>query len=53
MAIVFLCLIAVAGVQQTGAQDVVSFDGFKLVDKTGNIAKPEDYRDRYQMLGTP
>jgi hypothetical protein len=31
--------------------DMVAFDGFKLVDKTGNIAKPDGYRDRYQMLG--
>ena len=42
MATVFLCLITMAGVQQTGAQDMVAFDGFKLVDKTGNIAKPDD-----------
>ena len=40
-----------AGIQQTGAQDTVAFDGFKQVDKTGNIAKSDDYRDRYQMLG--
>lgn len=33
------------------AQSKNSFDGFKLVDKTGNIRKPDDYRDRYQMLG--
>jgi Cytochrome P460 len=51
MATVLLCLITTAGVQQTGAQDIVAFDGFKLVDKNGNIAKPEDYRDRYQVLG--
>jgi hypothetical protein len=29
-----------------------SFDGFKLVDKSGNIQKPADYRDLYQTLGT-
>ena len=28
------------------------FDGFKLVDKTGNIRKPADYRDTFQMLGS-
>ena len=33
------------------AQNKDSFDGFKLVDKTGNIRKPDDYRDLYQMLG--
>ena len=29
-----------------------SFDGFALVDKSGNIKKPADYRDLYQALGT-
>jgi hypothetical protein len=33
------------------AQNKNSFDGFELVDKAGNIRKPVDYRDRYQMLG--
>jgi hypothetical protein len=33
------------------AQSQSSFDGFTLVDKTGNIRKPNDYRDQYQMLG--
>ena len=46
-----LWLITMAGLHQIGAQDMVAFDGFKLVDKFGNIAKPDDYRDRYQMLG--
>lgn len=27
-------------------------EGFDLVDKTGNIRKPGDFRDRYQALGT-
>ena len=25
---------------------------FSLVDKDGNIAKPDDYRDKYETLGT-
>ena len=29
-----------------------SFDGFALVDKSGNIRKPTDDRDLYQTLGT-
>lgn len=29
-----------------------SFDGFALVDKTGNISKPADYRDHYEIFGT-
>jgi hypothetical protein len=32
------------------AQSRNSFDGFKLVDKAGNIRKPDDYREMYQML---
>ena len=33
------------------AQSRNPFDGFKLVDKAGNIRKPNDYRELYQMLG--
>ena len=29
-----------------------TFNGFSLVDKTGNISKPSDVRDLYQSLGT-
>ena len=29
-----------------------SFDGLALVDNSGNIRKPTDYRDLYQILGT-
>ena len=32
-------------------QSRTSSDGFKLVDKTGNISKPPDYREVYQMIG--
>jgi hypothetical protein len=28
-----------------------SLDGFALVDKSGNIRKPTDFRDLYQTLG--
>jgi len=28
------------------------FNGYQLVDNTGNIRKPSDYRDRYELLGT-
>jgi hypothetical protein len=35
------------------AADQSPFIGnFSLVDKAGNIAKPADYRDKYQTLGT-
>src|SRR5258708_26376289 len=29
-----------------------SFNGYELVDQTGNIRKPTDFRDHYQLLGT-
>jgi hypothetical protein len=29
-----------------------TFNGFELVDKSGNIRKPASYRDLYQFLGT-
>lgn len=33
-------------------QSTTTFKGFDLVDKAGNIRKPAQYRDLYQMLGT-
>ena len=41
-----------AGYQQFTPQGNSNYKGFDLVDKTGNILKPADYRDRYQALGT-
>jgi len=29
-----------------------TFNGFELVDKTGNIRKPADYRDHYELFGS-
>src|SRR5713101_4386046 len=55
---VILTLVVLAGYrfvnsQKTSSpQSASSFNGFELVDKTGNIRKPADYRDRYQALGT-
>lgn len=40
------------GNQPARPQDKNSLDGFALVDKSGNIRKPTDYRDLYQALGT-
>ena len=34
------------------AQSTKAFNGYDLVDKTGNIRKPADVRDLYQFLGT-
>lgn len=38
--------------RSSGSNSSSSFDGFRLVDKNGNIRKPPDYRDRYELLGT-
>src|SRR5512146_1271838 len=51
-------LVISAGFQSVGSQTArssqttSSFNGYDLVDKTGNIRKPPDYRDLYQYLGT-
>ena len=48
-------LVAVAfltGEHPLGSETKSSFNGFDLVDKAGNIRKPADVRDRYQLLGT-
>jgi len=34
------------------SQTTSSFDGYDLVDNTGNIRKPAGFRDLYQILGT-
>ena len=34
------------------SQTTKAFNGFALVDKSGNISKPADYRDKYELLGT-
>lgn len=45
-------LIILAGYQQLKSQANNSYNGFDLVDKTGNIRKPADFRDLYHLLGT-
>jgi hypothetical protein len=40
------------GNQPAKPQPRNSFNGFALVDKSGNIKKPADSRDLYQTLGT-
>jgi hypothetical protein len=47
-----LSLTAIGPLRWAVAQDRNLYDGFKLVDKTGNIRKPADYREMYQMIGT-
>ena len=50
--IVILTLAIFSGHQQARSQTNPRFNGFDLVDKTGNIRKPSDYRDQYEALGT-
>jgi hypothetical protein len=58
--VVILTLVILAGYQplksqRTGTakfQSTGTFNGYELVDKTGNIRKPTDVRDLYQFLGT-
>src|SRR5262249_34471814 len=49
---VVLTLLMLAAYQQSKPQGNSNYNGLDLVDKTGNILKPADYRDRYQALGT-
>ena len=46
-----LSLTALGTFREANAQTKTSFDGFKIVDKAGNISKPVDFRDLYQMIG--
>ena len=47
-----LGLIVLMGSPSVNSQRTEQFNGFALVDKTGNISKPGDYRDHYEILGT-
>lgn len=47
-----VALVVLAGLQSGNSQSAGTFKGFDLVDKTGNIRKPADVRDLYQLLGT-
>ena len=49
---IILAFIVLADYQLVKSQSTESFNGFELVDKTGNIRKPTDYRNHYQALGT-
>jgi len=52
IAMVVLTLLILAGYRQVKPQTGDDYNGWALVDKTGNIRKPSDFRDRYQALGT-
>ena len=47
-----LAFVILAGSRPVRSQRATSFNGFELVDKNGDIRKPADYRDRYELLGT-
>jgi hypothetical protein len=49
---VILSFVALGSLWQARSQNPKSADGFQLVDKSGNIGKPSDYRDKYESLGT-
>jgi hypothetical protein len=49
--VVVLALLTSSGNQPPKSQANKSFNGFDLVDKMGNIRKPNGYRDNYQILG--
>jgi hypothetical protein len=44
--VLVLSLASLGIFQSVATQDKEPFDGFKLVDKTGSIRKPDDYRSR-------
>jgi len=52
ISIVVLVILILASNQSLKSQSNNSFNGFDLVDKAGNISKPADVRDLYQLLGT-
>ena len=45
-------LVVLASHRPVKAQGRTMLNGYELVDKAGNIRKPTDYRDRYELLGT-
>jgi len=47
-----LALVFLTDHQPMTSQNRGIMNGFDLVDKTGNIRKPADFRDLYQLLGT-
>jgi len=50
--IVILALVVLPGHEHAKSQTTARLNGFDLVDKTGNIRRPTEYRDLYEALGT-
>lgn len=51
LCIIVLAFLILAGYEEGKPQPQNNYGGFDLVDKAGNIRKPADFRDLYQMLG--
>jgi hypothetical protein len=51
IASLIVALVVLTGQQPVRSQSKGSAKGFDLVDNTGNIRKPADFRDLYQALG--
>lgn len=47
-----LIVYVLTGYQPVSSQRAQGFNGFDLVDKEGNIRKPHDYREHFELLGT-
>lgn len=47
-----LIVYVLTGYQPVSSQRAQAFNGFDLVDKEGNIRKPHDYREHFELLGT-
>jgi Cytochrome P460 len=52
ISVVVLAVVIALSYHEVKSQGATSFSGFDLVDKTGNIRKPADYRNLYPALGT-
>ena len=51
ISLLLVALVALTGQQPVRSQNKGGTNGFDLVDKSGNIRKPADFRDLYQALG--
>ena len=52
ISILVVVFVVLASQRSVRSQSKVSANGFDLVDKAGNIRKPADVRDLFQLLGT-
>ena len=52
ISLLIVALVVLTSQQLVRSQSKGSANGFDLVDKSGNISKPADVRDLYQLLGT-